>query len=86
MQDEGQFQNICFDLEKFMLHVEVILDWRKDNVDFLKCSQCNRPTIDHKKPVHNECTQELMDDPEDILDYEDMLKEREEFKDAYKSV
>ena len=83
LQDEEQFQKICSDLEDFRVHVEVVIDSIHDNVYFQKCSNCNRPTIDHIKPVHEECTQELIDDPMDILDIEDMIKERQEFKDAY---
>ena len=83
MQDEGQFQNYCFDIQRFMLHVSIDEDSVDDIPKFKKCSKCNRPTLDHRKPVHGKCTQAEIDDIDDIFDIEDMLQEREEFKEAF---
>ena len=86
MQDEAHFQTCCFDLEKFELHVSVDEESIEDEAIFKKCSKCNRPTLDHRKPVHGKCTQEEIDDIDDIFNIEDMLQEREEFKEAFTKI
>ena len=83
MQDEAHFQTCCFDLEKFELHVSVDEESIEDEAIFKKCSTCNRPTIDHKKPVHSKCTQDVIDDLDDMFDIEEMLKSKQEFKEAF---
>ena len=86
IQAEDQFRNICGDLNKFILHVSLDMDTVDDNAIFKKCSKCNRPTIDHENPVHKNCTQKVIKDPDDIYDIEKMLNEREEFKEAFEKL
>ena len=85
MQAEGQFKNYCADLKRFDLHFTLDKEATitEDTGDFKRCSKCNRPTIDHKKPVNSKCTLEIIDDDDDIFDIEEMLRARPEFKTAF---
>ena len=72
------FAQACTDIRKFQIHYKID-DPEKREGRFVHCTKCKRPTIKHKKPIHQSCELEMMDE-DLIIDFEDELREDETFK------
>ena len=84
MQSEDKFKKNCADLKRFSNHFILDDDAYEENItgNFKKCKSCNRPTINHVKPVHSKCKLEVVDDLDEIFDIEEKLISKQEFKEA----
>ena len=82
MDTINQFKNNCADLQLFSIHFTLDDDAYEGNVTgkFKKCSNCNRPTIDHENPVNSKCTLEIVKDLDEMFDIEENLESKQEFK------
>ena len=84
MQSEVKFQKICANLKRFEFYFTLDDDAYEGNVtgQFKKCTNCNRPTINHDNPIDSKCTLEIVDDPDEMYDIEENLQSKQEFKEA----
>ena len=87
MHPEDQFKLYCADLNRFLIHFTLEDDFIDDSDEsgkFKQCKKCNRPTIDHERPLHSKCKLEIVNDADDLFDIEQNIRAKQEFKDAFR--